>query len=269
MKRVTGLGGVFFKAKNPQAMRDWYSKYLGVPYMSSYGGTFVWRQKENPDTYGHTAWSVMDDKTEYYNPSKSDFMINYRVEDLDALLKTLEEEGIPSVGESESYDYGKFGWIMDPDGNKIELWEPIESAYHEMLGVNEVPRGVVGIGGVFFKSPDPHKSRQWYAEHLGIPVSEHGGFFEWRVDNPERTLTRTAWGPMPSDTDYFDPSESQLMINYQVEDLDSFLKSLTEAKIKVVGEVQEYPYGKFGWVLDPEDNKIELWEPNNEYAEPG
>ena len=133
MKRVTGIGGVFFKVKDPQAMRTWYEKHLNIPHMSEYGGSFEWRQKENPDELGHTAWSVTDEKSEYYKPSNSKFMINYRVKDLEGLLKALKEEGVETVGEVESFDYGKFGWILDPEGNKIELWEPNDAVYSKML----------------------------------------------------------------------------------------------------------------------------------------
>lgn len=133
MKRVTGLGGVFFKVKDPQSMRSWYEKHLGIPHMSQYGGSFEWRGRENPNELGHTAWSVMDDKSDYYNPSESKFMINYRVADLEGLLKILKEEGVEVVGEIESYDYGKFGWAMDPEGNKIEFWEPNDIEYKKML----------------------------------------------------------------------------------------------------------------------------------------
>ena len=90
MKRVTGLGGVFFKVKDPEKMRDWYEKHLGIPHMSKYGGNFEWRHKEEPEAMGYTAWSVMDEKTQYYQPSEATFMINYRVDDLESLLKQLK-----------------------------------------------------------------------------------------------------------------------------------------------------------------------------------
>ena len=132
-KRVTGLGGVFFKSKDPAKMREWYSRHLGVPHMRSYGGTFEWRDFDDPEEKGHTAWGVMDKDSQYYNPSKATFMINYRVENLEELLKVLKEEGVEIVGEVESFDYGKFGWILDPDGNKIELWEPNDEVYHKLV----------------------------------------------------------------------------------------------------------------------------------------
>ena len=132
MKRVTGLGGVFFKVKDSKSMRAWYEKHLGIPNMGEYGGTFEWRDRQNPEAIGHTAWSVMDESSEYYEPSKSQFMVNYRVDDLEGLIKTLKEEGVEIVGEIETYDYGKFGWALDPEGNKIEFWEPNDEVYSKM-----------------------------------------------------------------------------------------------------------------------------------------
>ena len=125
MKRVTGIGGVFFKSKDPAKTKDWYDKHLGIE-SGEYGAGFKWRSEEKPDETGYTAWSVFDEDSDYFNPAKKPFMINYRVENLVELLKVLAEEGVEVVGKMEEYSYGKFGWIMDPDGNKIELWEPGE-----------------------------------------------------------------------------------------------------------------------------------------------
>lgn len=129
-KRVTGIGGVFFKTKDPDKIKKWYEKHLGFPY-DKYGCSFEWRQK-GTDKPGFTAWGPFEMDTKYYDPSKKDFMFNYRVENLEELLKVLKEEGVQVVGEMESYDYGKFGWIMDPEGNKIELWEPVDEVYEKM-----------------------------------------------------------------------------------------------------------------------------------------
>ncbi len=127
MKRVTGLGGIFFKSNDPEKLKDWYKKHLGLE-THQYGATFKWRDLDNPKKTGRTEWSFFDKNTEYLNPSKKDFMINYRVHDLEALLKVLAEEGVQIVGEMETYDYGKFGWIIDPEGVKIELWEPLDES---------------------------------------------------------------------------------------------------------------------------------------------
>lgn len=127
-KRVTGIGGIFFKCEDKEAMRDWYGKHLGI-HTESWGGQFEWRDKDNPDKKCVTAWSPFESKSDYFQPSEKEFMFNYRVENLVELLETLKKEGVQVVGEIEEFEYGKFGWIMDPEGRKIELWEPIDAPF--------------------------------------------------------------------------------------------------------------------------------------------
>jgi predicted enzyme related to lactoylglutathione lyase len=121
MKRVTGLGGFFFKSENPEKIRNWYKDHLGLP-VNAYGCTFRWKDLEGNDAA--TQWSPFDANTNHFQPSEKQFMMNFRVDNLEDLLTALKEEGVTIVGEMESHDYGKFGWILDPEGNKIELWEP-------------------------------------------------------------------------------------------------------------------------------------------------
>ncbi len=125
-KRVTGIGGIFFKTKQPDTVKNWYNKHLGLN-TDDYGCTFWWKD-ENGNKCS-TQWSPFKEDTEYFSPSKKEFMVNYRVENLVELLKVLKEEGVTIVGKMEEHDYGKFGWILDPEGNKIELWEPVDSAF--------------------------------------------------------------------------------------------------------------------------------------------
>ncbi|MGB5554088.1 MAG: VOC family protein [Flavobacteriaceae bacterium] len=125
-KRVTGLGGIFFKSKDPDAMKQWYNSHLGLP-TDQYGCTFWWKDKEGNDC--STQWSPMNEDTKYFKPSEKQFMMNFRVENLVELVKVLKQEGVTVVGEIEEFDYGKFGWILDPEGNKLELWEPIDNAF--------------------------------------------------------------------------------------------------------------------------------------------
>lgn len=125
-KRVTGIGGLFFKTKNPKETKEWYGKHLGLP-VDDYGCTFWRKDKDGEDC--STQWSPFTKDTDYFSPSKKDFMFNYRVENLHELLTVLKEEGVIIVGKVEEYEYGKFGWILDNDGNKIELWEPIDNTF--------------------------------------------------------------------------------------------------------------------------------------------
>jgi len=125
-KRVTGIGGVFFKTKDPKAVKDWYRDHLGLN-TDEWGSTFWWKNKEGEDC--STQWSPFKQDTDYFEPSKKEFMMNFRVENLDELLETLKAEGVQVLGKTESVEEGKFGWIMDLEGNKIELWEPNDKAF--------------------------------------------------------------------------------------------------------------------------------------------
>ncbi|MBK5284080.1 MAG: VOC family protein [Bacteroidia bacterium] len=125
MKRVTGIGGVFFKTPDKKKIVEWYKRHLDID-AGEYGATFQWRDMENPEKKCTTAWSPFPGDSKYFAPSDKPYMFNYRVENLSALLEELKKEGVQIVGKVEEYDYGKFGWIMDPDGNKIELWEPVD-----------------------------------------------------------------------------------------------------------------------------------------------
>jgi len=125
MKRVTGIGGVFFKCKDPKKMNAWYKTHLGLN-TNQYGATFEWREGSDPAKKGQTQWSPFDEKTKYFEPSTKDFMINYRVENLVTLVEELKKEGVTITDTIEATDYGKFIHIMDIEGNKIELWEPVD-----------------------------------------------------------------------------------------------------------------------------------------------
>jgi predicted enzyme related to lactoylglutathione lyase len=123
MKRVTGIGGIFFKAKQPDLLREWYRTHLGIDIQDWGGAPFQWRGPANPSGEGTTVWCVFEDTSTYFAPSKAAFMINYRVEDLHALLAALRSEGCQVDEKVEESELGKFGWVMDPEGNRVELWQ--------------------------------------------------------------------------------------------------------------------------------------------------
>ncbi|MBL0336858.1 MAG: VOC family protein [Chitinophagaceae bacterium] len=132
-KKVTGIGGIFFKCKDPKKVREWYQTHLGL-ITNTYGAVFEWRQGADTTQKGFTQWSPFKETTKYFEPSTKDFMINYRVENLEALLAQLRKDSVTIVDTVETADYGKFIHIMDIEGNKIELWEPNDIAY-EKLGL--------------------------------------------------------------------------------------------------------------------------------------
>lgn len=131
MKRVTGIGGIFFKCKDPQNLREWYRTHLGLE-TNAYGSVFEWYQGADSTKKGFTQWSPFKETTKYFEPSEREFMINYRVADLEALVDVLRQEGVTIVDTIETYDYGKFVHILDAEGNKIELWEPNDVVYEKM-----------------------------------------------------------------------------------------------------------------------------------------
>jgi predicted enzyme related to lactoylglutathione lyase len=125
MKKVTGIGGIFFKCKDPKKMKEWYNTHLGLN-TNDYGATFEWKEATDATKNGSTTWSPFAETTNYFEPSTKDFMINYRVADLEALVEELTKEGVTIVDKIERYDYGKFVHIIDLEGNKIQLWEPTD-----------------------------------------------------------------------------------------------------------------------------------------------
>ena len=124
MKRVTGIGGIFFKAKDPVALRAWYKKQLAIDVLDWGGAAFSWADENGKPSPGTTIWSISGTDADTFAPTTQSFMINYRVADLSGVLKALRDEGCNVLEKTDDSEYGKFGWVMDPEGNKVELWQP-------------------------------------------------------------------------------------------------------------------------------------------------
>jgi predicted enzyme related to lactoylglutathione lyase len=124
MNRVTGIGGIFFKAKDAKALQAWYRRHLGIEVQDWGGTAFRWTDADGKPAAGTTVWSIAPAESDSFAPSTAAFMVNYRVPDVRALLKVLREEGCNVLDKYDDSEYGKFGWVIDPEGNKIELWEP-------------------------------------------------------------------------------------------------------------------------------------------------
>ena len=130
-KKATGIGGIFFKCKDPKKIREWYQTQLCFN-TNQYGSVFEWRQGADTTKKGFTQWSPFNEKTKYFEPSTKDFMINYRVENLEALVEQLRKDSVVITDKIETVEYGKFVHILDIEGNKIELWEPNDVAYEQL-----------------------------------------------------------------------------------------------------------------------------------------
>lgn len=131
IKKVTGIGGIFFKCKDPKMIKEWYKTNLGLN-TNQYGTVFEWHQGADSTKKGFTQWSPFNEKTKYFEPSTKEFMINYRVENMETLVAELKKNAVVIVDSIQSYDYGKFIHILDPEGNKIELWEPNDVEYEKL-----------------------------------------------------------------------------------------------------------------------------------------
>jgi len=124
MDRVTGIGGIFFKAHDPAALQEWYRSHLGIDVQPWGGTAFQWHDAEGNPTGGMTVWSIAAEDDGRFAAGRAGFMVNYRVADLASLLDALRAEGCEVLPDTEDSEYGKFGWVVDPEGNKVELWEP-------------------------------------------------------------------------------------------------------------------------------------------------
>ncbi len=131
--KVTGIGGIFFKCKNPKVTKDWYGKHLGLA-IDDYGSSFEFRNAHRPEEINYLQWSPFEEKTDYFQPSEKEFMVNYRVQHIEQLVEQLKAAGVTVVDEITTYDYGKFVHILDPEGNKLELWEPVDKVFTDMGG---------------------------------------------------------------------------------------------------------------------------------------
>jgi len=131
--KVTGIGGIFFRCKSTDKVKKWYSEQLGLA-VNQWGASFEFRNAHRPDEINYLQWSPFTEDTDYFNPSEKQFMINYRVQNIEGLIEKLKANGVTIIDKIEEYDYGKFVHIMDPEGNKIELWEPIDKVFTQMGG---------------------------------------------------------------------------------------------------------------------------------------
>lgn len=129
--KVTGVGGIFFFSKNPDKTKEWYSKHLGLE-VNEWGSSFEFRNANRPDEINYLQWSPFKEGSDYFAPSKKEFMVNYRVQNIEGLVEKLKEDGVTVLDSIETFDYGKFVHIMDGEGNKIELWEPVDSVFTAM-----------------------------------------------------------------------------------------------------------------------------------------
>ncbi len=238
---VAGIGGLYVACSEPGRVRDWYRRHLDLRFPDEGGARFAWTHPDS-GTVAASELDFLDEASARFEPGSQPFVIRYLVRDRD-----------PGADPLEGRD-----WILDPDGWKAEFAELTPSA--EPAADH---RAVEGIGGVFFRSPDPGASKAWY-EKVGIRPGADG-----YVTFPARTVddseTLTVWEVFPADSTYFDSrgesSPHPFMLNLRVRSLDALVESLEARGVWVDPKREAYEYGKFAWILDPLGAWVELWEP--------
>jgi predicted enzyme related to lactoylglutathione lyase len=239
MARVLALGGVFFKSADPKAMRSWYGEALGLP-VDAWGASLKFAGLPE-GTFAQ--WSPHATDTTTFGSGDQAYMFNLIVDDVEAALARVKANGGTPIGAVQALKYGTFGWFQDPEGRKVEL-----------VGVP----GALAVGGIFFKSDDPAALCAWYGEALGMPVDDHGAMLPMAGQHP---AAYCQWAPFKADTTYFGAPDQAYMFNLIVDDVRAVLEHVSAKGGTPVGEVQDLEYGTFGWFVDPEGRKVELWTP--------
>jgi predicted enzyme related to lactoylglutathione lyase len=257
---ATGLGGVFIKAANPKYLARWYDDNLGIGFRNSLYFSFKWRDISKQDDISYTTFSFFKQDTGYFFPGSNAVMLNLRVSDLDSLRIQLKNDGAQVIDKVESHEYGRFGWVLDPEGNKIELWEPVDEGFEDIHFPMDL-KSVTGFGGIFLKALHPDKQMTWYSKHFDLYFENSIHTFQWKDFSDLNLAGQTLFSFLPLNTAYFNPSPKSYMINFRVNDLNTLLSNLDSSEISFIDKKEEYKFGKFAWILDPENNKIELWEP--------
>ena len=176
--KVTGIGGIFFKAQDPEQLKLWYKDHLGIDTL------FRWRTIED-ETSHYTVWNVFAETANIFDKTRKDYVFNYCVYNLQSLLSTLKDQGVKAITPTEIEENGKFGTILDPDGNKIILWEPSGKEVGPFTTTHD---RVTGLGGIFFRTDNLEKIKEWYGKHLGLPIDAYGASIKWIDPNDAATV---------------------------------------------------------------------------------
>ena len=242
MTRVLAIGGVFFKSDDSKTMRAWYGEVLGLP-VDDWGASLKFHGLPKGS---FAQWSPFPADTDYFDPGGRDCMINMLVDDAQTAIDNAVANGGTQIGEVQQLEYGEFGWFTDPEGRKVEL---------------VTMPGVRMVGGIFFKCKDPAAIRAWYGKALGMPVNDHGASLPFGIDLPPGAYCQ--WSPFKAETTYFGEGQDD-MFNLIVDDVPEALAQVEAAGGTRVDGIEALEYGTFGWFLDPEGRKVELWMPAGE-----
>lgn len=251
---VTGIGGIFFKCENPENTRNWYTNNLNL-VTNQYGSMFETLSSNKMINY--LQWSPFSSKTTYFKPSEKDFMINYRVSDLEGLLTILESNGVTVLDSIDSYEYGKFLHILDNENNKIELWEPVDVVFTNLYSGQTTIN--TNVSSIQFRAKNPEKLRNWYKKNLGFETTSEGVFFSYINSNKIDKIEKLHWQPIEESSSNL-PQDQQLLIGYKVNNLDSLLLKIQKNDPQII--VSNNTKENNSSIIDI-DNQMILLEDNN------
>ena len=233
--KVTGLGGIFFKVENPEATRNWYSEKLGF-VTNEYGSLF-----EFYDDYGkanYAQWSPFSNDTKYFEPSTKDFMINFRVDNLEVLHNRFLENGVRILDTIETYEYGKFLHILDNENNKIELWEPVDNVFTKLYSGNTTDNR--WITQIEFESENPESLKSWYSYNLGIGFDNDSSVLPFHKSGNGNPILNFNLVILPAGSGIFPNSNKQVIISYSFPSGDPLFLEFTKTNQQTANE-KYYP----------------------------
>ncbi len=204
--KVTGIGGIFFMVKNPETSREFYKKVLNLA-TNEYGSIF--ETLDNNKKIAYLQWSPFSNKTTYFLPSEKKFMINYRVNNLEKMVERFKVNGVTILDSIESYEYGKFLHILDPENNKIELWEPIDVVFTNLYSGKTTINTTVN--GIYFKAKNPEKLNNWYKDNLGFVINDGVANFPYYENNDTNNIKYLRWQTMQDNSELFSSSKNDII----------------------------------------------------------
>lgn len=252
---VTGIGGIFFKCENPESTRNWYTSNLGF-LTNEYGAMFETLSLENKISY--LQWSPFSSKTKYFEPSEKSFMINYRVNNLKKLELELRNNGVTILDTIETYEYGSFLHILDSENNKIELWEPIDVVFTNLYSGTTNVKSTVNR--IVFKAKDPNALSDWYHKNLGLILSEEGSYFEYKKNDNLESIRRLLWKPVSFDSDLFLVDNQELIIGYNIDNLEGNLFKLLQSGINIENTDKVEDGSKVANLIDIDNHQLMLFD---------
>lgn len=263
MADATGIGGIFFRADDPEALADWYEEHFGLHRDEHGSVVWGWRDYDDPDRAGGTVWSIFEADTDYFGPGDQDFMVNLRVDDLDTMLAELAAAGIEPVEEPESFEYGKFAWVEDPEGHRIELWEPPEdAAFEPTMGRPEIDRPIHRRARPTLGVRDVVASAAFYKEALHFDVDviqdEPAAFALLSNGAAKLALTESVAPPVADFASVY----------IETTDVRAVYERCRDRDVEIAVDIEAHPWGTIDFVVvDPDGHRIAVGEVVDENEE--